>query len=91
MKLKLMAGETEQLALIDDALDDASERNITADEARMISETARREFDERGSEFESWQKNYLRLRVEGWSWRVAVRVISGRRRRKENWRRRSWG
>jgi hypothetical protein len=72
VKLKLTAGEVEQLALIDDALDDGVERSITQDEARMISESARKTFE--GVARPAWFDDYLSLREAGWSWRVAAYI-----------------
>ena len=72
MKLKLTAGEIEQLSLIDDALDDSVERAISQDESRVICEMARSKFED--GVRPAWFDDYLGLREAGWSWRVAAYI-----------------
>lgn len=59
---------------IDDLVDDAQERMISPDEARLISETARVEFEELQKSGDAWHSEYLQLREHGWPWRVAAYI-----------------
>jgi len=59
---------------IDEAVDDAQERMISPDEARLISETARVEFEELPKDGAAWHADYLDLRQHGWPWRVAAYI-----------------
>ena len=62
---------------LDEVEDDAVERRISAEEARLISEAARGKFAgkvERTLEIETgedWFRDYLMLIEQGWPWRVA--------------------
>jgi len=57
---------------LDDLEDDALERAISPDEARLISETARNQFEGQGGD--DWYRDYLQLREHGWPWRVAAYI-----------------
>jgi len=58
---------------LDENAEDAKDRAITQEEARLISETARKAFENDPKSFDGreWYLEYLRLREEGWPWRVA--------------------
>ena len=56
---------------LDELSDDAQERAIAPDEARLISEAARVQFEGAGAE---WQREYVQLREHGWPWRVAAYI-----------------
>jgi hypothetical protein len=56
---------------LDEVQVDAAERAITAEEARLISETARRNFTGEDEKPE-WFNDYLRLIEQRWPWRVAA-------------------
>jgi hypothetical protein len=61
---------------LDEVEDDAAERAITAEEARLISEAARQQMQDRlvGGEKPEWLEDYLRLLEQGWPWRVATYI-----------------
>lgn len=72
--LGLTPEHSRQLALdirIDELDDDAADRNISPDEALMISNSARDAL-ESGSTDAAWVSEYRALREDGWPWRVAV-------------------
>lgn len=72
--LGLTPEHSRQLALdlkIDEIDDDAADRNISPDEALMISNSARDAL-EAGSTDAAWVAEYRGLREDGWPWRVAV-------------------
>jgi len=55
--------------------DDARERMITPEEARLISETARGKFIQRSEPAQpEWFKDFLMLREQGWPWRVGCYI-----------------
>src|SRR5512139_3013431 len=59
---------------LDEVQEDAVLREISPEQARMISETARRDWEARGpvdQEKSSWFEEYLLLIKQGWPWRVA--------------------
>lgn len=56
---------------LDELAEDAQERAIAPDEARLISEAARVMFE--GGQAE-WQREYMQLREHGWPWRVAAYI-----------------
>jgi len=58
---------------LDESAEDAEDRAITHEEARLISEAARKAFevDPKPLGEREWYVEYLRLREEGWPWRVA--------------------
>jgi hypothetical protein len=60
----------------DEAAEDAAERAIPPEEARLISETARGAFQRKGEsgEVPAWFGDYLQLREMGWPWRVATYI-----------------
>lgn len=57
---------------LDEVADDAGERMISPDEARLISEAARQMFE--GNEKPDWFEDYLGLIEKGWPWRVACYI-----------------
>lgn len=61
---------------LDEVQDDASERAISPDEARLISETARQQMQDRlkGGELPAWAEDYVRLLEQKWPWRVAAYI-----------------
>lgn len=69
---------------LDEVEEDAIERSISPEEARMISEAARLEMERRyavdrtlvdpDDVDKGWQRDYLRLREQGWPWRVAAYI-----------------
>lgn len=63
-----------ELQDFDEVEEDAAERLVSPEEARQISEAARLAFEGRGvNEDEGgWWEEYLRLREQGWPWRVAA-------------------
>lgn len=68
-------GQIEQLSLglaIDDIADEAEIKKISFDEAMLISDNARRVFED--SSTLTWSPDYWRLRNQGWPWRVAAYI-----------------
>lgn len=68
--------KSQQLALgldIAEADDDAADRNITPDEAQLISNAARDAFED-GAAPCGWLDEYRTLREDGWPWRVAAYI-----------------
>ena len=71
---------------LDEVAEDAIERSISPEEARLISEAARQVFENRQSsilslapdveleETEGWYRDYVRLREQGWPWRIAAYI-----------------
>jgi len=57
---------------LDEVEDDAGERKVSPDEARVISEAARQTFESK--EKPEWFKDYLGLIEKGWPWRVACYI-----------------
>jgi len=58
---------------LDEVEEDAAERFITPEEARLISEASASTFSSRNDKPE-WFKDYLMLREQGWPWRVACYI-----------------
>jgi len=79
---------------LDEAADDALERAISPEEARLISEAARRALEEtltpalslegRGKKLE-WLADYLFLRDQNWPWRVACYIAWASSPRLSRW------
>jgi hypothetical protein len=80
---------TYQPGLFDEEADDASERSISPEEARRISDNARNAFDkrvremliipdaeraEKGINVPTYYEDFLALVDEGWPWRVAAYI-----------------
>lgn len=63
---------------LDDVADDAAERAISAEEARLISEAARAKFDKLAwflpEKPPDWFGDYLKLVADRWPWRVAAYI-----------------
>ena len=70
---------------LDEVEEDAIERSISPEEARMISEAARMELERRyevnrtlladpDQEMDGWHRDYVRLREQGWPWRIAAYI-----------------
>lgn len=61
---------------LDEIDDDAVERAISPEEARLISETARIQMMDRysGNAQPAWLEDYVRLLEQGWPWRVATYI-----------------
>ena len=55
---------------LDEVNDDAQDRAISYEDARKISEAARRLFE--GGEVPIWYADYHSLIEQGWPWRVAA-------------------
>jgi hypothetical protein len=58
----------------DEIEEDASERSISYEEARQISETARQVLNVKFGELPEWWNDYLKLIEQGWPWRVACYI-----------------
>lgn len=60
----------------DEVEDDAQERAISPEEARLISEAARQQMQSRltDGELPAWAEDYIRLLEQGWPWRVAAYI-----------------
>lgn len=77
---------------LDEAEDDARERAITPEEARLISEAAAKGFRDRierykgeKSEPPEWIKDFTMLREQGWPWRVACYIAWSSSPKTDRW------
>lgn len=62
---------------LDEVEEDATLREISPEQARMISEAARQKFNHRDTESTedvSWFEDYMLLIQQGWPWRVAAYI-----------------
>ena len=59
---------------LDETEEDARERMITPEEARLISEAARGALDTKTGRTPDWMKDYIMLREQGWPWRLACYI-----------------
>ena len=71
---------------LDETEEDARERMISPEEARLISETARGKFIQRSEPAQpEWFKDFLMLREQGWPWRVACYIAWASSPRNSRW------
>jgi len=73
---------------LDEAEEDAQERAISAEEARLISETALSGLRDKIQQHElnaEWITEFLELREKGWPWRVACYIAWAASPRNDRW------
>jgi len=73
---------------LDENAEDAQERAISAEEARLISETAFRRLRERIERHQlaaEWVREFLELHEAGWPWRVACYIAWAASPKEDRW------
>jgi hypothetical protein len=73
---------------LDEVAEDAEERAISPEEARLISEAARQAFESQPALLEEdggWKREYVRLREQGWPWRIACYIAWAASPRQGRW------
>jgi hypothetical protein len=73
---------------LDELAEDAEERAISPEEARLISEAARQAFESQPALLEEdggWKREYVRLREQGWPWRIACYIAWAASPRQGRW------
>lgn len=73
---------------LDEAAEDAELRAISPEEARQISEAARKAFERAKSGEDptnKWFGDYVRLLEQGWPWRVAAYIAWAASPKKDRW------
>jgi len=73
---------------LDDWGEDARDRAISAEEARQVSEAARVAMERdygMGKKGKKWYEDYMKLREQGWPWRVATYIAWAASPKQERW------